>query len=206
MVAFIKADDTDFRDYVENAYVCADFAEDVHNNAEAAGIRAGWVALSFDGTEEGHALNSFETTDRGLIYIDCTNKSPENIENTASSWDTVAYVEMGKRYGVLDIDVVTSSPYDYYTLQYEFYTERENAWQEYQDLLESFNEEVDRYNEEIKGKVYTIGSPEEKRISAWKEELENQEETLKKMEEELEKEWYESEYSKYTVKDIQIHW
>jgi len=44
--------------------ICADFAERLHNNAEKAGIRAGYV----NGTN--HAFNVFETTDKGLVYID----------------------------------------------------------------------------------------------------------------------------------------
>lgn len=44
--------------------ICADFAERLHNNAEKAGIRCGYVL----GTN--HAFNVFETTDKGLIYID----------------------------------------------------------------------------------------------------------------------------------------
>jgi len=51
--------------------ICADFAEMLHNNAEKAGIRCGYIGLDFD-DGVGHALNIFETTDRGLIYIDDT--------------------------------------------------------------------------------------------------------------------------------------
>ena len=42
LVAFIIEDTTNTNDYVKGgpeAYVCADFAEEVHNNAETAGIR-----------------------------------------------------------------------------------------------------------------------------------------------------------------------
>jgi hypothetical protein len=208
-VAFIEADATNYRDYIKSgpdAYVCSDFAEEVHNNAEAAGIRAGWVGITFNGTEEGHALDCFETTDRGLIYIDCTNGGSEDEENTASSGDAIAYIETGKEYGILNIDVVVSSPYDYYTLQYEFYAEREKAWQDYQNRLDSFNKEVDRYNKEISGKVYTYGSPEEQQISAWKEELQEKQRMLERLEKELGKHWYESEFSEYTVEDVLIHW
>jgi len=89
LIAFIMYDTTDTNSYIEEgpgAYVCADFAEDVHNNAEAAGIRAAWVAVEFEGDEEGHALNAFETTDKGLVYIDCTK------------WEIIAYIEEGKEY------------------------------------------------------------------------------------------------------------
>ena len=78
LVAFIVTDSTDTKDYLKlglTGYVCADFAEDVHNNAEAAGIRAAWVSIDFGGNDEGHACNAFETTDRGLVYIDCTGET-----------------------------------------------------------------------------------------------------------------------------------
>ena len=210
LIAFISLDPTDTRTYIReggNAYVCADFAEDVHNNAEAVGIRAGWVAIRFQGTEEGHAINAFETTDKGLIYIDCTNgRTFADEDNETQSWDTVAYLETGKRYGILHIDRVTTAPYDYYTLQYDFYVDSEKAWQDYKNMLESYNQEVERYNQEISGKVYTIGSSEEKRISAWKENLLQQEQTLDRLEKELGEHWYESEFSSYTVEDVNIHW
>ncbi|MFA7352951.1 MAG: hypothetical protein WCZ22_05680, partial [Dehalococcoidales bacterium] len=40
--------------------ICADFAERLHNNAEKAGIRCGYISLDFD-DGVGHALNVFET-------------------------------------------------------------------------------------------------------------------------------------------------
>jgi len=77
LVVFIKEDSTDKHLYSYD-YVCSDFAEAVHNNAEAAGIRAAWVAIDLEGEVEGHACNAFETTDRGLVYIDCTGEGPLN--------------------------------------------------------------------------------------------------------------------------------
>lgn len=210
LVAFISIDTTDTRPYIRsgpNAYVCSDFAEEVHNNAEAVGIRAGWVGIRFSGTEEGHAINVFETTDKGLIYIDCTNGwgSAENDDETRV-WDTVAYIEIGRRYGILHIDRVVSSPYDFYTFQYDFYADCEMAWHNYKNMLETYNSEVERYNKEVSGRVFTIGSPEEQRISSWKAELNQQERTLDRLEEELGSYWYESEFSSYTVTDVNIHW
>lgn len=208
LIAFINIDPTDTRAYIrdgENAYVCADFAEEVHNNAEAVGIRAGWVSIRFQDTEEGHAINAFETTDKGLIYIDCTNGRTFADED-APSWDTVAYIETGREYGILHIDRVTSAPYDYYTLQYDFYVDSEKAWQDYNNMLQSYNQDVERYNQEIYGKVYTIGSSEEKRVSTWKNDLLQQEQTLDRLGKELGEHWYESEFSSYTVEDVNIHW
>ena len=78
LINFVKSDETDLIPYTDT-FVCADFAERLHNNAEANGIRSAWVAVEFLGDVEGHALNAFSTTDKGLIYIDntglCTSMS-----------------------------------------------------------------------------------------------------------------------------------
>jgi tetratricopeptide (TPR) repeat protein len=210
MVAFIKADTTDTRDYIENgpnAYVCSDFAEDVHNNAEAAGIRAAWVGITFQGIDEGHAINAFETTDKGLVYIDCTNgKDFTHDAGEIQSWDTVAYLETGKMYGIINIDRVISSEYGFYRLQYSYYAEYEKKWQDYKKALELYNREVNRFNQEIKDKVFTIGSAEEQRVSKWKEQLKEQEESLESLEKETGNHWYQSEFSSYTVKTVTVHW
>ncbi len=167
LIAFIKADITDESLYT-NSYVCSDFTEAVHNNAEAAGIRAAWVGIDFDGDEESHACNAFETTDLGLVFIDCTGENPERRftrqivktdegfspkKSNPTSWDKVAYVEMDKEYGLIAIDKAES-------LLYSFYQEYKEKWQAYQELLSEYNEEVSRYNQEIEGKVYEEGSPE----------------------------------------------
>jgi hypothetical protein len=108
LLAFLETDQTDKFVYIigppKNAYVCADFARDVHNNAEAAGIRAAWVGIDIEGEAEGHAINAFETTDIGLVYIDCTGKGLWDESSNCNSWDRRAYVEIGESYGVADID------------------------------------------------------------------------------------------------------
>lgn len=151
LVAFIKEDSTDEHPYTNGSffpvsllYVCSDFAEDVHNNAEVAGIRAAWVGIDFEGNDDGHALNAFETTDKGLVYIDCTGREffPSLRKYNATSWDKVAYVEVGKEYGVIDI-AKAKSP------SYSFYEEYKQKWQEYEGMLSDYNEEVMRYNQEI---------------------------------------------------------
>jgi len=204
LIAFIQEDPTDTNDYLENphiGYVCADFAEDVHNNAEAVGIRAAWVGIDFEGDDEGHALNAFETIDRGLVYIDCTGehfikKALSVNKDNPTSWDTVAYVEIGKEYGLIDI-AYAKAP------SYSFYEKYKQKWQEYEIKLEAYNREVERYNQEILGKVYIIGSPEDIRISAWEARLEKESQALDKLAEELSDFWFES---LGVVKDIYIHW
>jgi len=165
------------------------------------------VGVRFTGAEKGHAINAFETIDKGLIYIDCTNgRNPSGEDDEIQSWDTVAYIEIGRKYGILHIDRVASSPYDFYTFQYDFYTDCEEAWQDYKNLLEAYNKGVESYNKEISGKVYTIGSPEEQRVSTWAAEIMQQEQTLNRLEKELVTHWYESEFSSYIIEDVYIHW
>ena len=179
------------------------FAEEVHNNAEAAGIRAGWAGITFEGADTGHAINVFETVDRGAVMIDCTGSSNNT---SADSRDMVAYIREGSRYGVISLEKVLKSGMEHFSLTYEYYEQQAAGWREYKELLEAFNAEVLRYNAEIDGKVYTIGSPEEKRISAWQKELTDREELLESMEAENGGHWYESEFSSYTVSGVQIHW
>jgi hypothetical protein len=92
--------------------ICADFAERLHNNAELAGIRCGYVTIDFEAKPIGHALAVFNTTDMGLVYIDDTgvDKVPDfNIgqnssAHTISSNDKVAYFTVGKAYGLITLE------------------------------------------------------------------------------------------------------
>lgn len=213
LVAFIKEDTSDSKVYFEGferqgkiiwARVCADFAEDVHNNAEAKGIRAAWVSIDLRANDDGHALNAFETTDKGLVYVDCTGEDTLgsqlmrqiNSTDAPSSWDKIAYVEVGKVYGAIYIDNAKSPSYDFY----EAYKQK---WQECERMLREYNEEVVQYNREIAGKVYYEGSPELERIEAWEARLEEQSQLIDELIEEL------GDFCPAPlgiVEDVYIHW
>jgi hypothetical protein len=69
MKTFLAQDSTNTNAYNEDKYVCVDFAAAVNNNAEAKGIRCAVVDIFYpDGY--GHTIVAFDTTDRGLIYIE----------------------------------------------------------------------------------------------------------------------------------------
>ncbi len=112
LVAFLEKDRTDEYSYIvgppKNAFVCSDFAETIHNNAEAAGIRAAWVGIDIEGETEAHALNAFETTDLGLVYIDCTGKGLWDDPANRSSVDRRARVEIGKPYALAGMNTPAS--------------------------------------------------------------------------------------------------
>ncbi|MFC2018852.1 hypothetical protein ACFLU4_02695 [Chloroflexota bacterium] len=96
---FLGNDDTDKQRYQLGSFVCADFAEMLHNNAEENGIKAAYVGIwlgpcSYYTRGGGHALNAFETTDRGLVFIDCTG-TPEGGSHSA---DKIVDVKVGQDY------------------------------------------------------------------------------------------------------------
>jgi len=213
LVAFIKEDTSDSKVYFEGferqgkiiwARVCADFAEDVHNNAEAKGIKAAWVSIDLRANDDGHALNAFETTDKGLVYVDCTGEDTLgsqlmrqiNSTDAPSSWDKIAYVEVGKVYGAIYIDNAKSPSYDFY----EAYKQK---WQECERMLREYNEEVVQYNREIAGKVYYEGSSALARMEVWEARLEEQSQLIDELIEEL------GDFCPEPlgiVEDIHIHW
>jgi hypothetical protein len=94
--SFLLADKTDQNTYVPGAYVCANFARDVYNNAEKAGIRTAFVGIRFSGVREGHALNAFMTTDKGLVFIDCTGL--EALQAGPADNDKIVTVKIGIDY------------------------------------------------------------------------------------------------------------
>jgi hypothetical protein len=210
LIAFIYADDTNTLPYIQGgpeAFVCSDFAETLHNNAEAAGIRAGWVGIDYADGSTGHAINAFETTDMGLVFIDCTGElvktwdgdhyiyeSEADLYCDPTKWDTIAYLVIGEEYGHIGIAEAES-------LEYSFFEDYIERWEAYKTLLAEYNEEVRLYNDALKGKTFIIGSEEYEYMKAWEAELIVMEQTLADMESELGDYYYlpSSIVSSYTV-------
>ena len=67
-IAFLSQDKTDRNKYVEDTYVCAHFARDVCNNAEAQGLRCAFVVLRY--LQGGNFIVAFNTIDKGLVYFE----------------------------------------------------------------------------------------------------------------------------------------
>lgn len=90
LVTFLDYDKTEMIRYRPGKFVCADFAQVLHNRAEKYGIKAGWVSIDFT-YGEGHACNVFKTADRGLIFVDCTNCYPD----TGKNHDKIVHIKVG---------------------------------------------------------------------------------------------------------------
>lgn len=69
MMDFLAGDATNLNQYVQDKYMCTDFTAEVNNNAEAKGIRCAVVyILNKEGI--GHTIVAFQTTDRGLQFVE----------------------------------------------------------------------------------------------------------------------------------------
>lgn len=66
-IIFVYLDKTDLNEYSQN-YTCGCFAMDFKNNSLRAGYRCGVVIVVF--SVMGHMIDCFNTTDRGLIFIE----------------------------------------------------------------------------------------------------------------------------------------
>lgn len=91
LILFVDNDKTEHIIYNCNTFVCGDFAELLHNNAEAYGYSAAFVYIK--GSKSSHAMNAFNTVDKGLIFVDCTGVSENDIYEAT---DCFAVVEHGK--------------------------------------------------------------------------------------------------------------
>ena len=155
LMSFLESDGTDELPYGTDVpylewYICGDFAEILHNNAEWSNIKAAFVAVDFvEG--EGHALNAFNTIDKGLVYVDCTGRSHsqimeeliDNAEREDCENDRIAYVVIGKEYGVISIDKVTSP-------EQWFYAEYKQEWEYLKRDREAYNSDIAEYNKAVK--------------------------------------------------------
>jgi len=68
MKDFLKNDTADSKSYIEDVHTCTDFAAEVNNNAETKGIRCAVVYIMYP--EAGHSIVAFDTTDKGLIFVE----------------------------------------------------------------------------------------------------------------------------------------
>ncbi len=112
LISFLRNDPTDGSTY-NGSFVCADFAEMLHNNAEKAGLKAGYVSVDFLDMES-HALNVFSTTDKGLVFVDCTGDTEKL--GALDSKDKIAYVQIGKEYGIVSAYKTDSPDYEFYEI------------------------------------------------------------------------------------------
>jgi hypothetical protein len=70
LVSFLEKDHTNWNPYVPGKYTCLDFSTDLVANATQQGIKGWIVAVDFTDGGPGHAFVAFETSDRGIVYVE----------------------------------------------------------------------------------------------------------------------------------------
>jgi hypothetical protein len=119
LLEFILLDQTDHITYDNDSYVCIDYAVAVHDHAERQNITAGVVTCQIGGTL--HALDVFNTTDQGVVYVDCTGaRAGEPVHN----YDKIASID-----GQYRVEpVVDITPYYYVTGKNDTVTDVHLYW------------------------------------------------------------------------------
>lgn len=143
LIALITEDENDVD------FICSDFAELLHNNAEASGLKAGLVYVELSGYSD-HTMNVFETTDKGLIFIDSTGQSlihavapPWMISfGDPESWDKVAYLRKDHVMGFIEISVA-----EQYGFTYEDYKKWQQDKADFDVLFDSYGDEITQEQE-----------------------------------------------------------
>ena len=102
VMQFVSTDQSDENEYSES-YSCISYAIDLKNNASSIGYKCGLVFIYFQGSTGSHAINSFDTTDKGLIFIE-----PQT--------DQVVSLQVGQRYFELNRSI--PSGYDDTVVRY----------------------------------------------------------------------------------------
>jgi len=184
LVSFLTTDKTDGNDYSLFSFPCGAFAEEVHNNAEALGIRAAWVAVDFQDGGELHALNAFHTTDKGIVFVDCTSsyrsdivypmisdpatgESREYKPERLPTCDKVAYVVIGKEYGLITLDKAELPSYD-------FYEDYVQEWQDYERGVKEYNKRANEYISMLGGRTVIYNHSEYRKLKRMHDELEKE--------------------------------
>ncbi len=174
LILFLHNDTSDMADYVYPNYTCGDFAVHLHDDAEAHGIRSGIVGVTLNtsgytgmdtryikpsrlgavnDSDIGHGFTIFNTTDRGLVYIDATGVTSDEKAQGRQPHFMVVYFKKGMPLGEIWVNQSESLDYDYYQ-------QKESQYQAYEQKISEYNNEVKAFNSETKAfnitfKAYT---------------------------------------------------
>ena len=146
---FVSEDDTDTHQYVADQFDCSGFAIGLRDQAWRRGFRSAYIEIGFGQSSAGHALDAFQTQDKGLIYVDNTER------------DQIAYLEKGKIYGLIALDGVkeqfidcSASPDDFWKpITYARYSGNifgYGYYQNYSQRSEFHKDSQDAYNSDVK--------------------------------------------------------
>jgi len=143
LILFLNRDNTEDVLYVKPTYTCVDFSATLYNNAEANGIKCGLVSVWFEEPVPGHAFNAFQTTDKGIVYIDCTGVNETCKRDGYGGTDNNVYLQVGSQLGELPDNQTNGD------LSYAFYAGRVQRINTYNTEMDQYNKDVEMYNDEV---------------------------------------------------------
>lgn len=82
---FIHTDGTNNKLYNEKTYCCAHYSAEINNKANDLGMMCGLVTIYFSGGEV-HAIVAFNTSDRGILFIEPQEDKKVDLEVGEDYW------------------------------------------------------------------------------------------------------------------------
>ena len=101
------------------------------------------MAVGFAGKEDGHAFDAFPTTDRGIVYVDCTGINASERGDGAQPTDNAVYLLNDSELGELPLAQVDGR------LDYGFYLDRKDRIDAYRQQWKQYSTDVSSYNAEV---------------------------------------------------------
>lgn len=89
VLGFVASDLTNERPY-DRSFACVEFAKEFKSNANKAGLRCAYVVVYFP-EGSSHALNAFNTTDRGLLFLEPQTDDVFSLVVGAPYWNRARY-------------------------------------------------------------------------------------------------------------------
>ncbi|MBU2009400.1 MAG: hypothetical protein KJ624_06165 [Chloroflexi bacterium] len=171
---FLEQDDTNTKVYNDDQFDCSGFAITLRDRAWRYGFRSAYVEISF-GETTGHALTAFQTTDKGLVYIDDTGNEG------GTGFDCIGYVQVGQPYGGISLNGVKSQyincsgdPAKFWgaltytthpnSFSYDYYVDYLRRVQFRKDSVNAYGKAADEYN--AGSRVYSYSQ-----LKAWYDNL-----------------------------------
>ena len=100
VVRFLQEDKTNSSEYSSD-FDCVSYSRMVRENADRRGIRCAVVVFDLSGTKNiSHAINAFETTDRGIVYFD-----PQT-DGERFGIEVGGYYTLSERYKITKVDTI----------------------------------------------------------------------------------------------------
>lgn len=171
LISFLHNDTTYLADYVSPNYTCGDFAVHLHDDAEAQGIRCGIVGVALNASgytgldaryvvparfgagnesDTGHGFTVFNTTDKGLVYIDATGITSEEKAQGRQPHYMIVYFQQDMPLGEIWINQSESLDYSYFQQKENLYLAYDQKINDYNDEVKDFNAETNAFNQTFK--------------------------------------------------------